>query len=466
MKKVLFNILVLGSSVIYAQEVNSNYSRNAIELYGQDINNGDARYIGVGGAVGALGGSVSSAEQNPAGVGTAISSEVQITAGVSSFRNENKFASKNISKGNEFDIQQIGGLFVFDINDSKWNRFSIGVNYINQNLNRANQTNSNQNISFNNTDTEGNVLDTYRFAGYSEVIDGYKSKFSVNFATAYDEKLYLGLGLNFHETNYSAYNQYAERSDNTGNTYTYNQNGSPYSEIGQGFSLSLGAIYKFNYNVRAGLAYHSPTWYNVSEQFWQASISKNKINSYSLFGSEYDMTRGGRVVGSLGFVAGKNLSFGADYTLHMNNSTKLKPSNDFISNNAFINNYVRNSNEIRVGGEYRLDKFRGRLGYNFIESPYKSLTLDATNANNITSLTTINKPYVGDINRISAGLGYDLGGFYIDAAYQYQTQKTKNVIGNALYVDNQLYNVELDNNYVNDIKLKNNLFLLTLGWRF
>ena len=446
---------------MYAQEVSTGYSKNAIDLYGQDINNGDARYIGVGGAVGALGGSAASTEQNPAGLGVAVTSDVQVTAGISSYRNENTFATKQVSKGNEFDFQQFGATFVFNINDSKWNRFSIGVNYLNQNLNRVNQTSANNNISFN------SETDRYNFAGYSEQIDGFKTKFSVDFATAYDEKLYLGLGLNFHETNYSAYTQYAEQSSNTGKVYVYDQNGTPYSEIGQGFSLSLGAIYKFNYNVRAGFAYHSPVWYNVSEQYWAASYNDNgTVNSYNIYGSNYDMNRGGRIVGSLGFVLDKNLSIGADYTLHMNNDTQLKPKRDFIPNNAFIDQFVRNSSEFRIGGEYRYNQLRARLGYNFIESPYKSLSVDAVNANNVLTTTTINKPYVGDINRISAGLGYDFGGFYIDAAYQYQTQKTKNLIGNATYVDNELYNVNLDNTYVNNIKLNNNLFLLTLGWKF
>lgn len=463
MKKTIFSLMILGSSVTFAQQIPNDYSKNATDLYGQSLNSGDARYIGVGGAVGALGGSASSTEQNPAGLGVAINSEVQITAGVSSYRNENSFSTKNVAKDNQFNIQQLGGVFVFNINDSNWNRFTIGLNYLNQNLDRINNTNANSNISFDNND----FTDKYRFAGYSKQIDGYKSKFSLDFATSYDEKLYLGLGLNFHETNYTAYNQYAEQSDNTGNYYAYDQNGSPYNEIGQGFSLSLGAIYKFNYNVRAGLAYHSPVWYNVSEQFWAASINENKeVTAYRLYGSDYDMTRGGRVVGSLGFVVGKDFSFGVDYTLHMNNDTKLKPKQDFTTSNALIDQYTRNSNEFRVGGEYRFDKFRARLGYNFIESPYKSITFNGTDANNVTSLTTINKPYVGDINRVSAGIGYDFGGFYLDAAYQYQTQKTKDVIGDALYVDNNLYNVTLNNNYVNNIKLNNNLFLLTLGWRF
>ncbi|MBF0596713.1 OmpP1/FadL family transporter [Faecalibacter rhinopitheci] len=467
MKKIFINILVLGSGLVYAQEqISTQYSTNAIELYGQDINSGNAKYIGVGGAVGALGGDISSVEQNPAGLGVAINSDVQVTAGVSTYKNSNSFSSNRTEKDSNFDFQHFGGTFVFNINDSDWNRFSIGVNYLNQRLDRVNQVNPNSNIAFDAFDENGQLTNTYRFHGYADQIDGYKSKFSLNFATAYDNKLYLGLGLNFHETNYQKFSQYAEKTDN-GNTYVYDLNGTPYSEIGQGFSLSAGAIYKFNYNFRAGLAYHSPVWYNVDEQYFAANFTDaGDISSYNAYGSNYDLTRGGRLVGSLGFVVDKNFSFGVDYTYHMNDGTKFKPTSYFNLDNSFIDQYVNNSSEIRVGGEYRIDKFKARLGYNFIESPYKDINLDIADVNNIVSSTTLSKPFVGDINRFSAGLGYDFGGFYIDAAYQYQTQKAEYLIGNSTFVDNDLYYVDLENTYAPTAKLNNSLFLLTLGWQF
>ncbi|RLZ11923.1 OmpP1/FadL family transporter [Faecalibacter macacae] len=469
MKKIFINILVLGSGLTYAQQqVSTQYSTNAIELYGQDINSGSAKHIGVGGAVGALGGDISSVEQNPAGLGVAINSEVQVTAGVSSFKNTNTFASERTEKDSRFDFQHFSGAFVFN-NDqsSKWNRFSIGLNYLNQRLDRINQVNSNQNIAFDVVDETGNITDTYRFAGYADQVEGYKSKFSLNFATAYDNKLYLGLGLNFHESNYQAFSQYAEKSDATGTTYVYDKNGTPYNEIGQGFSLSAGAIYKFNHNVRAGIGYHSPIWYNVDEVYYAANFADDgNVTDYNLYGSNYDMTRGGRLVGSLGFVLDKNFSFGVDYTYHMNNDTKLKPSNYFNADNAFIDQYVANSSELRVGGEYRYDKLKIRAGYNYVQSPYEDITMNIADANNNVSLTTLNKPFLGDVNRFSAGLGYDFGGFYIDAAYQYQTQEAQYLIGNSTYVNRDLFNVDLTNSYAPKAKLNNNLFLLTLGWQF
>ncbi|HAD80773.1 MAG TPA: hypothetical protein DCF99_17385, partial [Flavobacteriaceae bacterium] len=242
----------------------TQYSTNAINLYSQDINSGNAKYIGVGGAVGALGSDITSVEQNPAGLGVAINSDVQVTAGVSTFSNKTNFGTNIKESESNFDFQQFGGTFVFANEASKWNRFTVGVAYLNQRLDNYSSIGTNEGIKFDNPNGT--------FNGYIKDIDGYKSKFSVNLGTSYDDKVYLGFGLNFHETNYSGYEQYAERDDDNGKTYVYNADGAPYSEIGQGFSFSLGAIYKVNHNVRLGAAYHSPVWYNVSEDYYAANF--------------------------------------------------------------------------------------------------------------------------------------------------------------------------------------------------
>lgn len=464
MRKIITSLCILIGTLAFAQQgkgYETQYSTNAINLYSQDINSGNAKYIGVGGAVGALGSDITSVEQNPAGLGVAINSDVQVTAGVSAFSNKTTFGTTIKQSESNFDFQQFGGTFVFNNEASKWNRFTVGVAYLNQRLDNYSTIGTNEGIKF--SDPDGT------FNGYIKDIDGYKSKFSVNLGTSYDDKLYLGAGLNFHESNYSGYEQYAERDDNNGQNYVYNANGAPYSEIGQGFSFSLGAIYKVNHNVRLGAAYHSPVWYNVSEDYYAANFINNgtAVDSYYMYSSDYDMTRGGRFVGSLGFVVGKNLSLGADYTYHMNNDTKFKPSSNFNGTNNFINDVVKNSSEVRVGAEYRVDRFKVRAGYNYVTSPYKDFTINLASENNVvTNGAVLSKAFQGDINRASFGLGYDFGGFYIDAAYQYQTQNYKQLIGGTDYIDTNNNFVSLPNTYAPKVKLNNNLFLLTLGWQF
>lgn len=468
MKKIITSLCVLTGTLTFAQEYNSLYPTNAINLYSQDMNVGNAKYTGVAGAVGALGSDINAVEQNPAGLGVAINSDVQITLGVSSFNNKTNFGTSLKESDNEFNIQQFGGTFVFENPGSKWNRFTVGVAYLNQRLNNSSSIGTNQNIVL---PTTPDNTDTYVFGGYAKGIDGYKSKFSLNFGTSYDDKLYLGAGLNFHESNFSSFEQYGDLNQTQNQMFVYNRNGFPASEIGQGFSLSLGAIYKINHNVRLGGAYHSPVWYNISEDYYAAN-NFNEVNrtvdSYYMYSSDYDMTRGGRLVGSLGFVIGKNFSLGADYTYHMNTDTKFKPSGAFTGSNNFVNDFVQNSSEVRVGGEYRVDRFKVRAGYNYVSSPFKDIYMNNLVDQNGNSIANqpIKNAFAGDINRASFGLGYDFGGFYIDAAYQYQTQKYQNIIGNSTYIDNDNYYVSLNDSYAPSVKLNNSLFLLTLGWQF
>lgn len=470
MKKIITSLCVLTGTLTFAQEYNNIYPTNAINLYSQDMNVGNAKYTGVAGAVGALGSDINSIEQNPAGLGVAINSDIQVTLGVSSYNNKTSFGTNLKESDSDFNIQQFGGTFVFENPGSKWNRFTVGVAYLNQRLNNVSSIGTNQNIQL---PASPDNPDNYVFGGYVKGIDGYKSKFSVNFGSSYEDKLYLGAGFNFHETNFSSFEQYGELNQTQNRMFVYNKNEFPASEIGQGFSLSLGAIYKVNHNVRLGAAYHSPVWYNISQDFIAANgfnEDTKTVDSRYMYSFDYDMTRGGRLVGSLGFVIGKNFSLGADYTYHMNNDTKFKPSSSssISASNNFVNDFVKNSSEIRVGGEYRVDRLKIRAGYNYVASPYKDIYITnlVDQNNNFIGGDQPIKAFAGNINRASFGLGYDFGGFYIDAAYQYQTQKYQNLIGYDNYVDDENYYTKLDDSYAPKVKLNNSLFLLTLGWQF
>ncbi len=81
----------------------------------------------------------------------------------------------------------------------------------------------------------------------------------------------------------------------------------------------------------------------------------------------------------------------------------------------------------------------------------------------------------GNINSFSLGAGYDFGGFYLDAAYQYQSQNYNYIFGNADYIDydysdDTVYYASLPlnttNNYSAKVKNTRGLFLLTAGWQF
>lgn len=469
MKKV-FAGLIFIAGMVNAQTVQDV---NSVPMYSNEINSGSARYMGMGGSMGALGGDMSAIEQNPAGAAVAIASDVNVTLGVDTYTNKTKFGSITNTKDNDFNFKNAAANLVFNTDEEGWNRFSIGMKFSYESLNNRINMDRNNKITKTEIDEENPDLSTiYTMNGYYDIVEGHKSKASLNFAGSYKDMLYLGLGVNFHEVNYSNYIAFDE--DTNGTVYRYELNGTPYSVLADGVSLNAGVIGRPTEQLRLGLAYHSPVWYTkVQENFWAALPEGENQYNYDLFYTEYDRNSNGRLVASAGYVVGKSLALNADYTLHMNGSNKLKPGKYFTDTNAFFKDNLRSGSEIRLGGEYRYDKFRARLGYNYVQSPYKDINLDSDLGDGSQSMRSFSDAFSGDINRFSAGLGYDFGGFYLDFAYQFQSQKYKYVFGNAEYIDvdsESVYQAQLPlnagYNYIADIDRNRGLFLLSMGWQF
>ena len=74
MKRLLFSVCMLAALPVMAQETYQNATVVAEDL------NGTARYVGMGGAMEALGADISTIATNPAGIGLFRSSSVNATA--------------------------------------------------------------------------------------------------------------------------------------------------------------------------------------------------------------------------------------------------------------------------------------------------------------------------------------------------------------------------------------------------
>ena len=471
MKKIVAALFFV-TGIANAQNVQD---LNSLSSFSNEINAGSARYIGMGGSMGALGGDISSTEQNPAGLAVAIASDLNVTLGVNSYKNDSQFGNSFQTDDNSFQFQNVGANFVFHNEGNAWNRFSIGLKYSQESLDNRILLGRNNNITgtyLTNEDPE--EYTTYTMAGYQDVREGYKTKASLNFGASYSDQIFLGLGLNTHDIRYDNYVVFDE--DTEGTVYRYDLNGTPYSSRATGFSLSAGVIGKVNDNFRLGLAYHSPVWYsNIEENYYADLAITDTDYSYDLYYSEYDRNSNSRLVASAGFVVGKSLALNADYTLHMNGSTQFKPSQYFTSTNTFLDNSYKSSSEVRLGGEYRLDNFRLRAGYNYVQTPFDDISLNADIGTGSAATQNFSEIVRGDINRFSFGAGYDFGGFYLDAAYQFQNQSYNYIFGNGDYVDydygdNAVYYASLpmnaDYNYVAKVKNTQGMFLLTAGWQF
>lgn len=129
MKNIKFAIVILctllGTTIVSAQNL-----YDATRLMGNDLN-GTARFVGMGGAMGALGGDISTMGTNPAGIGIYRSSDVMTSFGFSNIGMEsNMNGSKNKQDKLFGSFDNIGFVISSRIGNETALRFvNFGFNY-------------------------------------------------------------------------------------------------------------------------------------------------------------------------------------------------------------------------------------------------------------------------------------------------------------------------------------------------
>jgi hypothetical protein len=321
MKRYLF----FASLFVAATATHAQTTADAVR-YAQDNTNGTARFRAMSGAFGALGGDMSAININPAG--SAVFNYNTITGSLTSYNISNEsnyFGTKTKKNDNSFELNQLGGVWVFNsMNpEAKWKKLAVGINYENKNnfdnsiFNRG--TNPYHNLSnYFRPYAQGITLNTLEnayyedmsfnaqqaYLGYNAYIfdpldpdnpnnityitnpniasgnpfyqehsiatSGFNGKLTVNFASQYSKWLYLGMNLNIHFTDYitsvSFYEEYNSPSATGLQAVRFNDERYTY---GAGFSLNVGAIAKVTEALRLGVAYESPTWYSLQDEVTQ-----------------------------------------------------------------------------------------------------------------------------------------------------------------------------------------------------
>lgn len=221
-----------------------------------------------------------------------------------------------------------------------------------------------------------------------------------------------------------------------------------YNMNGKGFNFSLGVIVKPIQELRLGLSFRTPTWYDVTENYYAEELNFNypfrNGNSSALTNDgypTYDKVKFAtpwRVIASVAGVIGskgiisfdyewngyKHMNFGEDNDYYDGDYDWGYPySMDFSRSSATqqANNDIklmyRNTSTFRIGAEYRVLPFMSvRAGYNYTTSPVTKEAKD--NIANIPTAGTLSSYRLdGPTQYVTAGLGFRVKGFYVDAAY-------------------------------------------------
>ncbi|MEM9647050.1 MAG: outer membrane protein transport protein [Bacteroidota bacterium] len=459
MKRVIAFIMILSCTYATSQNIND------VVRYSTENTLGTARFQAMGGAFGALGGDFSSLNVNPAG--SAVFNHSQFTISGSNYNRDNEVLFGNSVRNstlNSIELNQVGGVFVFESTDSPWKKIALAFNYdMVQNFDNefvavGNTTQGIDNYFLNfaqgqalgplrvqdgefiedayldigsslgfgaqqaflgfqagiiepDVDDDANTA-YFSNATYSSVnqdylqrTTGYNSKFTLNFAGQYQENLYLGASLNFHNILYDRLTLLDESGYDTDSPVQFTTFDNLLRTEGYGFSFSVGGIAKLNENIRVGGSYQSPTWYELTDDISQrinSSLAVSDINFIDFgiinFFEEYRIKTPSKLTGSVAVVFGKDGLLSFDYGYQDMSQAELRPTSDpnFSEENDVIANTLGVVNSYRVGGEYRIDQVSLRAGYRFEQSPYE------------------NGNVIGDLTAYSGGIGYNFGGSRLD----------------------------------------------------
>lgn len=393
-------------------------------LFSQNDQNGTARFTAMGGAFGALGGDVSSININPAGLSVFNGSMFSGTFNSrSSEIMTNYYGQNNLTENNFSNISQAGAVLVFDAAyASDWSKFGFGFNYrITKDFNDSFLARGNSNVAtfidfpldINTPPFEYNIADEQRF---KNDYTGDISEINMGFSSVYQNKLHVGIGLNFYDLTFSQVSNLTEfNSDINGNELDANLYQENYIS-GSAFSLNSGIIYRVNTQFRFGLAYQTPTWF--SEILEENNILDNEgyfgdteiavSNDNVIFDNTVDglpsrsflfqLKTPSKVTASAAFIFGSNGLLSVDYSNKNYKNMKLSGDDFSVENQSFKTDF-RNTHNVNIGTEWRVDNFSVRGGYRFEQSPYKVA------------------PTSDNLSGYSLGGGYDFGNFRVDLSY-------------------------------------------------
>ena len=484
MRISLVAFLSLGA-MYYAQD--ASVIKNTAEVYSGSNFGGTAKFNSMAGSMGALGGDLSAITVNPAGTGVFITGDVSATLAVQGNKNNSNLFGKSFeSSYNNTNLGQVGGVVSFETNsNSPWQFVNLAFNYSTKNLEDYIQTPGNSSIKEAvQYESGGNTVNDFLvYNGHAYDRTGTASNLNVSLGGNYENKIYVGAGLNFKTAELEQSDFFQYQLQNLGEYANYHKQYTPYRESSNGFSASVGIIGKINNKIRLGAAIESPTFWNLTRTYTEYTDYSNGVD-YDIFDETRRLTTPMKLTLSGALVASKNFAVNIDYTLGVTKPKyKVEGSAEQQLNDYFSSDY-KNTSDFRIGAEYRMAGFRLRGGYGIEANPFDASSFKSFNSGGTSENRSFSSLYIGKRQTLAGGLGYDFKSFYIDAGIQSITSTYDNEFYRGDYavtLDNgfsvPLYNSELktftygdgknnETGIVSEVKNTKTNFFVTVGWKF
>ncbi|MDP4277805.1 MAG: hypothetical protein Q8914_09260 [Bacteroidota bacterium] len=433
--------------------------------YSQTDITGSARYSGMAGAFGSLGGDMSSVGLNPAGIAVYRSSEFAFTPVLSYSTTKADFfgLNRDNSKMN-LELNSIGYVGSFRTTSSSVSNFNFGIAYNKiKDFNRDvtitgvnRPTSLMDRVSSDIGKTEPGDLTNLGYLSNSaglikrqsdgsyiplkagELVrnnfnlqeSGSVGEYTFTLGANWAHFLYIGTSLGVQNVNYDMISSYHEYAGTTTNAFDFELRNAV-STTGGGVNVKLGAILRPTASLRFGFALHSPTYYYLTDAFGSSMIPNGVyMNGVAVKGASigeqslsYELITPGKLLYSMAYFFGKKglVSLDCDVIDYREMTLKNEDGIPYDDTNTDISNHMRLTTNIRLGGEYRLtENVSLRAGTAWYQSAYK----ENSTKNNTTIYTAGTTPYYSfdtGTRYLSAGIGYRTGSFFLDAAVLQQS---------------------------------------------
>ena len=393
------------------------------KLIGNDLN-GTARYVGMGGAMEALGADISTMTSNPAGTGFFSRTQVSVTGGLVW---QNGVESHSVSGGHKTNasFDQIGIVAPLKFNGKPC--INVGFNYhksrnfdqiltasgalsmASQNKLSAikydkvgewgwNAIDANYKKILEKTDDQGKkYMDYYNGQAFDfgQYQHGYIGVYDFNISGAVSNSFYLGVTAGLHDVNYRSSSTYFEQLEQ-------NTNGASAERLkidGTGVDVKVGAIFLpvDGSPFRVGLYINSPVFYDLKLRGdagsgfvqYSGNLSDNNSSAYirNSCNYEYKIYTPWKFGVSLGHTVGSYLALGATYEYSdygsidnrvidgtyydpwYGNAYDTSSSDDVM--NAHTERTLKGVHTLKLGAEFKpLPTLALRAGYNWVSAVF------------------------------------------------------------------------------------------------
>ena len=463
---------------------------------------GTARIQAMGGVQNALGGDISSAFYNPAGLGMYNRSEFSITPayGINNFTSSNLGNSQSETKGT-FIVPNIGVAFHSAKDGSKgiWGgTFAINFNRIND---------FNETFSYSGTNENNSIIDYFLYSadgadvsqfsssgfnyntptglGYfnfligpqnilnppgpsnqyftdvtgkpiqKEVVrnSGAQNQWSLSYGANIADKLFVGGGIGFTSIHYKSEKTYSETFDDPAQPMSQMELIEKLTLDGSGINATLGIIYRPVDKFQIGFSAATPTSYDINDVYnasmkstWRSfeyqpgKILNSEEAATDDLMSTYSLITPWRLTWGMTYFFQKHGFISADAEWLNYGKTKYSGDDDYSGDNEDIRNLYKSVVNLRVGGEYRIKNYRLRAGYSLMPDPFSAQQNSVDRA----------------ISSISMGGGYKKSNYYVDLALIFGS-------GDNSY---RPYSLNYEFDPLVTLKKKSTTIMITVGFPF